>query len=200
MKNRLIQAPLPSLEGCLLVASPDCQGELYERSVCLVVNHSSEGAVGVILNKGIEVEVADLWQKLAGETDAETTAAQVARPLYFGGPKSGPVVALHNRQEFAEYTPGEGVYLAAQVQNLQALVRSPTRGAAVKIIVGQANWEAGCLEEEFARGKWLPLPLLPGLVFADADAMWGRAIREIGNQFVAGLVGLGGVRTNVWAN
>ena len=45
-----------SLEGYLLVAAPNWNSELFRKSVCLVVHHSSEGAVGVFLNRSLNLD------------------------------------------------------------------------------------------------------------------------------------------------
>ncbi len=195
MSNRLATNPKLCLEGCLLVAAPQWQNELFGRSVCLVVRHSSDGAIGVFLNRSLEEDVSSLWQELVGSEPVSKQAA-----VHFGGPQAGPVVALHNRPDLAEYVSAEGVYFAAQRENLKALVRLAEDSAAVKIIVGQADWKAGLLDRQFAEGKWLPVPVSSKLVFAEQGEMWGQAIRGIGNQFVVSITGSSGQPENVLAN
>ncbi len=180
MVNRWEQAPQYSLAGNLLVASPNWRHELFGRSVCLVVHHSPHRAIGVVLNRHFQFSASDLFEKLAGNKPVTVQAA-----LNLGGPQSGPIVALHDRQELAEFSTGEGVYFAAQVQHLQQLVTSPSVNSRVKIIVGQADWSSGELDREFSQGKWLPLPVSPSLVFADDTEMWARAMRKIGDLFVS---------------
>ncbi|MEO8271165.1 MAG: YqgE/AlgH family protein, partial [Aureliella sp.] len=109
--------------------------------------------------------------------------------INFGGPQAGPVVAVHDRRELAEFTSAEGVYFAAQIQNLKQLAASPTDEAQVKIIVGQADWRSGELDRQFAEGKWLPLPVSSGLVFADDSEMWPRAMHRVGDLVVASMSG-----------
>ncbi|MEO8271274.1 MAG: YqgE/AlgH family protein, partial [Aureliella sp.] len=65
--NRLDESANYNLTGHLLVASPNWQHELYGRSVCLVVHHSSQRAIGVVLNRHLPMSSGDLWQKLAGD-------------------------------------------------------------------------------------------------------------------------------------
>ena len=215
MANR-IAAPLNfSLEGQLLVANPTWSNQLFGRSVCLVVHHSPQGAVGIFLNRSMNLDATVLWQQLSGsdkqESKAEGAEAQPHtsnsqnaeaqhRSLHFGGPKSGPVVALHNRAELAEFRSAEGVYLAAQLSHLEQLLKLPEHEAQLKIIVGQADWPAGLLDAQFAAGNWLPLPVLPKLVFADSPSMWTQALREVGNRFVVGITGAHGQPADLLAN
>lgn len=182
--NRLEQTSNYNLAGHLLVAAPSWQHELYGRSVCLVVHHSPERAIGVVLNRHLPIPAGELWQKLAGDKPVRSTTT-----INFGGPQAGPVVAVHDCRELAEFTSAEGVYFAAQIQNLKQLAASPTDEAQVKIIVGQADWGAGELDRQFAEGRWLPLPVSPGLVFADDSEMWPRAMHRVGDLVVASMCG-----------
>lgn len=184
MASRFNLDPNVSLAGCLLVASPNWQHELFGRAVCLVVHHGAQGAIGVVLNRHLPLPIGELLKQLSPDEPIRSDAR-----LHLGGPQAGPVVALHNRQELAEFTSAEGVYFAAQVQNLQQLVSSSSVDTQVKIIVGQADWAAGELDSEFASGKWLPLPVSSALVFADDSEMWGRAMHGVGDLFVANMTG-----------
>ena len=188
MANRIETTPPINLSGSLLVAAPGWQDKVFTQTVCLVVHHSSQRAIGVVLNRHLPVPAKQLLQKLAGESSGEQTLPSGAA-IHFGGPQAGPVVAMHNRQELAEFTSAEGVYLAAQIQNLQQLVASPTSDSQVKIIVGQADWGAGELDRQFTQGKWLPLPVSAGLVFADDSHMWRQAMLDIGDIIVTNMAG-----------
>ncbi len=180
MANRWQSPPTCCLTGNLLVASPHWQHELFGQTVCLVVHHSPQGAIGVVLNRNSPIPASGLFEKLAGNKHITVRPA-----LNLGGPQSGPVVALHDRRELAEFTSAEGVYFAAQVQHLHQLVTSPSDDLRVKIIVGQADWGAGELDREFIEGKWLPLPVSPALVFADDTEMWSRAMRKVGDFYMS---------------
>ena len=181
--NRLELPPSYNLSGHLLVASPDWHHELFGRAVCLVVHHSAQGAIGVVLNRHMALPPEALLQKLAGEQPVRRGAA-----IHFGGPQAGPVVAVHDRADLAEFSPAAGVYLAAQIQNLRQLVVSSDSDTQVKIMIGQADWGSGELDSQFAEGKWLPLPVSPKLVFADDSEMWHRAMHGVGDMVVASLV------------
>jgi putative transcriptional regulator len=212
--NRISPQLSFSLEGQLLVASPSWDNHLFRRAVCLVVHHSAAGAVGIFLNRSMELDAKFLWQQISGQNfQADHSGLQVAgdlqpmgkgsgkqRVLHFGGPKSGPVVAVHNRQDLAEFCSAEGVYFAAHVSHLDELLRLPDGDAQLKIIVGQADWPAGALDAQFMAGHWLPLPVTSKLVFADSPFMWAKAIREVGNRFVTGITGAHGQPDDVLAN
>jgi putative AlgH/UPF0301 family transcriptional regulator len=115
------------------------------------------------------------------------------------------VIAVHSHEPLAEYTSARGVYFAAQVENLRALLnlvqeQSEPHESTLKIIVGQANWEARQLDAEFAAGCWLPLPVSSKVVFADKNTMWQQAMREVGNLYVAAIAGCGVLPPSVLVN
>lgn len=193
MTNRIQDAIDPQIEpklnltGQLLVAAPHYDDAVFGRTVCLVVHHDAGGAVAIVLNRGFRKEAAGLWKHLSGGGLELREGV-----LHFGGPDSGPVVALHNCDELAEFEPAQGVYLAAQIDSLKALVAASATeksesSCALKIIVGQADWKAGQLDAQFAEGKWYPLPVSPDLVFVDPCLMWPAALRRVGNQLVASM-------------
>lgn len=194
MTNRL-EITDDTFQGCILVASPSSSLAMYAHSVCLLVQHGSEGSVGVFLNRSLSDSPADLWKHLVGEN----ARGGLQRTLHFGGPMSGPVIALHNLPELADYTPVDGVYVAAQLENLQRLVKADA-DAQVRIIIGQAAWSPGELDAELREGKWLPMPISPQLVFSSEDEMWALAMRQIGNNFVAAITGATGQPASILLN
>ncbi|MEM8734476.1 MAG: YqgE/AlgH family protein, partial [Planctomycetota bacterium] len=126
-----------------------------------------------------------LWQHLSGgkrELDQGL--------LHFGGPESGPVVAIHTDDELAEFEPAEGVYIAAQIDTLKTLVQTQeTQDCRLKIIVGQAEWKAGELQQQFMERAWLPLQASSELIFQPAATMWAYALRSFGNQMIEEVTG-----------
>lgn len=184
MTNRIAAKSSYTLAGHLLVAAPGWNHQVFGRSVCLVVHHDDGGAVGILLNHHLEGRAEGLWKHLGGGQ-----AEYRQEVLHCGGPHSGPVVALHDCQEFAEFSGGEGVYVAAQVENLKSLIRATESTFNIKIIAGQAAWQRGELEAEFAAGKWLPLAVSSKLVFTEGRQMWQLAMRDIGNRLVADVTG-----------
>jgi putative transcriptional regulator len=184
---------------------------LFRRSVCLVVHHDEEGAIGVLLNRPIEAASAGLWKALSGEVEGggeepqqassgEATqrftvpeppepAAPSGRSVHFGGPLSGPVLALHAEATLAEAETGSGVYLAAQKDHLQQLVKAAADGP-LRLIVGHAGWQKGQLEAEIEAGFWYLLPATADRVFAADDAMWSHLVRTGVGHTLARWVGV----------
>ncbi len=137
--------------------------------------------MGLVLNKSLEMDVGSLWQYLEATDNAQH------RSVSFGGPASGPILALHNHAECAEVAAASGIYVAAHLDKLKQLV-SAAEGE-VRIIVGQVHWKVGQLEHEMAQGMWLPIPATPKIVFANPQEMWRQSMREVGNRYMSILTG-----------
>lgn len=133
--------------------------------------------MGLVLNKSLEMDVGGLWKFL----DASESSPH--RSVRFGGPVSGPIIALHDHVECAEVAAASGIYVAAHLDKLKQLVSS--EDGEVRIVVGQVHWKVGQLEQEMAQGLWLPLPATPKIVFGNPDEMWQQSMREVGNRYIS---------------
>ncbi len=185
------------LTGNLLVASSIVSDPIYLHGVCLVVHHDEENVIGVMLNRPMQPNPAALLQMFGEpspesnrlrETMAETSAA--ATPLgtvHFGGPLSGPVVAIHQMSQYAEAETGSGIYVAAQKQHLEDLVRE--QPCPFRLIVGHLGWGTEKLQAELDAGMWHLLPATIDIVFSNAQQMWPGLVRRATTRSLARWIG-----------
>lgn len=166
-----------SLKGQLLVASPFLRDPNFLQTVVLLVEHTSEGAFGVVLNRPIEKTVQDLW------SEVKEPPCQNQRHLNLGGPVSGPVMALHTRPPYGELEILPGVYFSAEKEHLEKLVRETD--VPMKLFVGHSGWSGGQLESELEQGAWLTTPATPEHVFRDEYALWKEVTGHIGSSMLA---------------
>ncbi|KAA1260778.1 hypothetical protein LF1_33190 [Rubripirellula obstinata] len=108
--------------------------------------------------------------------------------LHFGGPNSGPVVAIHQDQQQAEAETGDGIYVAAQKHHLENLVRDPK--ASYRLIVGHLSWKPEQLEHELAAGVWHQIPATLKTVFSSHEEMWPGIIRRATSNSVSKWLGI----------
>jgi len=108
--------------------------------------------------------------------------------LHFGGPISGPVVAIHQVGKYAEAETGSGIYVAAQKQHLEDLIRR--RPGPYRLFVGHLGWELPQLEAEIESGMWHVVPATTDAVFGSASAMWPRLIRRATSSSMARWIGV----------
>lgn len=175
-----------SLAGCVVVASPGMQPGLFERSVCIILEHTAERTVGLLLNKRLDADIAPIWEHIFQGDEDEISEPKSLDHINFGGPTSGPIVAIHRERELAEGGNELGVYLAAETDHLKSLAMQD--GLDYRLFVGHAVWEPAELEKQIVDGHWHLLPAIPELVFNDESSMWSRAIRTVGNEIVQSLV------------
>ncbi|WP_115685583.1 YqgE/AlgH family protein [Corynebacterium senegalense] len=163
--------------GSLLVAAPGMLSPEFARTVVLVLEHSADGTLGIILNRRSETAVHNVlpeWLPL------------VARPqaLYLGGPvgpQAGVAVGVTRNgvaiEEYPQFTR-----LANRLVHLDLHAHPLEVGDAlegVRIFVGTSQWEGGQLDEEIARGDWFVAPALPSDVVAPAGAdLWSDVMRR----------------------
>ncbi len=163
-----------SLKGQLLIAAPILIDPNFRRSVVLVIEHSEEGALGVVLNRPTDLPVAEAVPELS-QLDAGC--------VFAGGPvQPQAVIAL------AEYAgaPPEGAVCGpiAPVGVDSDMDTLGDRVTRVRVYAGYSGWGEGQLEGELEEDSWIVEPALPGDVFcADADALWCHVLERKGGQY-----------------
>ena len=174
--------PGPSA-GALLVAGPSLEDPNFHRTVVLLLAFStSDGALGVVLNRPNSVPVAELlagWTELAAPPDS----------VFVGGPVSRDSVICLARLRASAASGFEGCSPVPGVPGLATLDlnRSPVdmlEGVeAVRLFSGYAGWSAGQLEGEVEAGGWLFLPGSLADAFDGApDELWRRVLRRAGGR------------------
>ncbi len=173
---------MSSLSGHLLVASPHLLDPNFMKTVVLLVQHTQQGALGVIVNRPISKSVQDLWREVGGGPCANT------QPVYLGGPVPGPLMAVHCEELLSELQIIPGVFFSASKQNLDALVMRPD--PALKIFVGHSGWGPGQLDQELAQGAWLTTPGSAEFLFFHPGELWQTVSRHIGRSLLQSMLNI----------
>ncbi|MGB8397197.1 YqgE/AlgH family protein [Bradyrhizobium sp.] len=176
------------LDGQLLIAMPVMGDPRFERSVIYMCAHSSEGAMGIIVNRPAgSIDFPGLLVQL----DIIKTADQIKLPenaesmkVLKGGPVDpGRGFVLHSSDfhiKDATLDIDDGICLTATVDILKAIARGSGPKHAI-LALGYAGWAAGQLEAEIQHNGWLHCDADPDLVFGDdVDEKYQRALRKIG--------------------
>ncbi len=164
------------LKGSLLVASPHLPDPNFYRTVVLMVEHTEEGAFGLVLNRVCDARLDDVWNSVGG------TRCHSDQFLRVGGPVEGPLMALHTLTNLEGIEVIPKVYFSSQKSDLEFLVEHPE--PPFHMFSGYAGWGPHQLEEEMQRGGWLTTPAHWEHVFArdDDDELWRRVTHEIGAE------------------
>jgi putative transcriptional regulator len=170
----------PSLRNHLLVAMPALADPNFSQSVTLLCEHNDEGALGVVINRPIDLSLGELLAHLGLETD---DAELAARPVYQGGPvqtERGFVLhePLGDWEHTLAVTETLGLTTSGDILSALATGEGPER---VLVALGYAGWGAGQLESELAHNAWLHAPADPELVFdLPVEERWQAAARLLG--------------------
>jgi putative transcriptional regulator len=187
--ERLRRAGAPGfLDGQMLIAMPGTPDERFARAVIYLCAHSSEGAMGIVINKGAQsIGFPELLVQLdiIAKDQAIRLPSRAERVAVLSG---GPVettrgFVLHSTDVVIEDSTlpiAENMGLTITVDMLRAIARGEGPESAV-LALGYASWSAGQLEREIQENTWLHGPPEPGIVFGlDHDAKYDRALRAIG--------------------
>lgn len=174
----VLDAPLT---GRLLVASPDLCDPNFRRAVVLVVEHSAEGALGVVLDRPIpDLDVHDVLP----DWDAFVVEPAV---LFDGGPvqQDGAIGIGRLQHPCVEPAPW-GVPIDHQLVRIDlSAPGGPAQGAlaGLRIYAGYAGWSAGQLDAEIARGDWFVVDAEPGDPWRDVCAdLWREVLERQGGR------------------
>ena len=176
------------LDGQMLIAMPTMRDERFARSVIYVCAHSSEGAMGIVVNQqAANINFSDLLVQLdvivADDLIQLPRRAGLVKVLKGGPVETGRGFVLHSSDFFIENSTlpiDEGICLTATLDILKAIARGKGPQSAV-LALGYAGWAPGQLEGEIQENGWLHCMADPELIFgSDIDGKYGRALRKIG--------------------
>src|SRR6202049_2832050 len=176
------------LDGQMLIAMPTMSDERFARSVIYVCAHSSEGAMGIVVNQpAANINFPDLLVQLevipAADLIQLPSRAETVKVLKGGPVETGRGFVLHTADFFIENSTlpiDDGICLTATLDILQAIARGQGPESAV-LALGYAGWAPGQLESEIHANGWLNCAADPQLVFSTrAELKYESALRKIG--------------------
>ncbi|HSM20176.1 MAG TPA: YqgE/AlgH family protein [Hyphomicrobiales bacterium] len=176
------------LDGQLLIAMPTISDPRFERSVIYLCAHSSDGAMGIVVNKPApDITFPELLTQLnviGSESEIRLPSPVKHKQVYVGGPvETGRGFVLHTSDYFIENSTlpiDESICLTATLEILKAIAAGGGPHGSL-LALGYAGWAAGQLETEIQANGWLTCPADPDLVFNTAmDEKYERALAKIG--------------------
>ena len=161
--------------GRLLVAEPMLGDPNFDRTVVLVVDHTAEGALGLVLNRPTELLVAEAlpeWRHLASDPPV----------IHVGGPveeRSGWCLARVTDVDHEGFVPVLGelglLDLSLDPDRLGGLVTE------LRLFAGYSGWGPGQLDLELATESWIVVDAEVGDPFLpDGDALWSQILARQG--------------------
>ena len=176
------------LDGQLLIAMPSMTDKRFARSVIYMCAHSTEGAMGLIINKRADnIRFPDLLQQLGvvGKDAEDTMPMSVCeKTVHVGGPvETGRGFVLHTPDYYrsaSTLSVDNKVCLTATMDILKAMAhgKGPSRAM---FALGYAGWAPGQLENELQRNGWLNCPADLDILFSpELDLKYDHAMSKLG--------------------
>jgi putative transcriptional regulator len=163
-------AEVETLRGHLLVAAPSLF-DYFRRSVVLVIEHTPEGAMGVVLNRESETRVAEAIPQLAPLADEDDL-------VMLGGPVAPEsVVAVGEFGDLAD----AGTHVVGQLGTLDPESTNDSLRR-LRVYAGYAGWAPGQLDDELEQEAWVVVPAEDEDPFSGAD-IWARALERRGGAY-----------------
>lgn len=169
-----------ALTNQFLIAMPGMADPNFASTVTLVCEHSESGALGIVINRPLQVQLGGLLAQL-DVTDPDPDAAK--RPVFHGGPvgiEKGFV--LHNAGLVFEHTlaVSSDIQLTFSRAVLDAIAQGDGPEKSL-VALGYAGWDAGQLEQEMLDNTWLSVPATPEIVFdLPVERRWAAAAGSLG--------------------
>jgi putative transcriptional regulator len=184
------KAIVNSFANQFLIAMPGMVDDNFAGTVVYLCDHTSNGAMGLVINRPTDVNLGDVFEKIDLKFEIQPKASE---PVYFGGPVQTDRGFVLHEQSLKEHTShyssslriSGGLAMTTSKDVLQEVAEGhgPKR---FLMTLGYAGWTAGQLEDEIARNGWLnvnaPMEELIHIIFETPD--------EYKYQNVLGLLGV----------
>ncbi len=167
------------LNNQFLVAMPNVVAGAFDHSVTLLCDHSSEGAMGLVINRPTDLDLREMLSHM----QIDCKALQAPAAIFWGGPiQPERGFVLHRPAGHWESTLylEDGVAVTTSKDILEAIGRG--EGPAEYIVtLGYAGWGSGQLEDEIMANSWLNTPTDSAIIFSTpSDDRWSAAARLLG--------------------
>lgn len=170
----------PSLKNHFLVAMPSMTDPYFEHSVALLCEHNEEGAMGIVVNRPIDLKLSTLFRQLEIVSHVDDLDS---RSVLAGGPvqqERGFVIHPPMGSWDSSLTMSDEIAITTSKDVLQAIAQGSLPPSAF-VALGYAGWSEGQLEDELAKNCWLTVPVDPQILFDTPVAQrWHKAIASLG--------------------
>lgn len=169
-----------SLVNQLLIAMPGMPDPNFNSTVTLICEHNAEGALGIVINRPMNLKLGGLFEQLSLD-QADTAAAK--HPVLSGGPVARERgFVLHNSGLVFEssmvVSDSIQLTLSRDVLDAMAAGKGPDKSL---VALGYAGWQPGQLEAEMLANTWLNVPASAEIVFDIPFAeRWAFAAHTLG--------------------
>lgn len=159
-----------NLTNHFLIAMPAMADPNFSRTLTYICEHNTDGALGIVVNRPMEMSVALLFEQVSISLDHDEFGNQ---PVYFGGPvQNDRGFVLHRpRGEWQSSLLINDELALTSSRDILSSIGSSGEPHEFILTLGYAGWAAGQLEWELSQNAWLTVP-------ASSDIMFGLPAEE----------------------
>jgi putative transcriptional regulator len=172
------------LTNQFLIAMPGMADDRFAGSVVYLCEHTEKGALGLVINKPIDIKLKNLFDKVELPLDRAELAEL---PVYFGGPvQTERGFVLHDKvgSDGSGYNSTMSIPGGLEMTTSKDVLEALSSGAGPKrvlVTLGYSGWSAGQLEDELGRNGWLTVDADPSVIFdTPIEDRWSRALALLG--------------------
>ncbi|HBC57801.1 MAG TPA: YqgE/AlgH family protein [Gammaproteobacteria bacterium] len=168
------------LANQFMVAMPQLADPNFFHTVSLICEHNETGAMGIVINRPLEISLADVLDHM----EIELIDSNVSRLMVYAG---GPVetergFVIHDASD--SWNSSLHISETLAVTTSRDILEAIARGEGPKrslVALGYAGWAAGQLEEEIVQNAWLSTPVEDTILFdTDFEKRWEAAAALVG--------------------
>ncbi len=167
-----------NLTNHLLIAMPNLADPNFSHTVTYICEHNENGAMGLVINRPIDINVAEVLEQMEIPVDEPSAgAAQV----YLGGPveeQRGFVLHSSDSEWDSTLRINDQVSVTTSRDILEAMARGEGPEHAL-VALGYAGWGPGQLEQEILDNSWLSAPADQAILFTLPPARRWEAAAEL---------------------
>ena len=166
-----------------LIAMPNMADPYFSKSLTFICEHNDQGALGLVVNRPIDLTLQALFERLSMEL---RDGAMADAPVYFGGP-------VQTDRGFVLHAPAgdwqttlrvrDAIGLTTSKDILEAVGRGEGPGRML-VTLGYAGWSPGQLEHEITQNAWLTVEAEDSILFeTPAEERLPAAMELLGLDF-----------------
>lgn len=167
---------MDSARGQLLIAGPSLVDPNFRRTVVLMIEHSDEGALGLVLNRSSESTVGEVAPELEAVLDPDSA-------IFVGGPVEPSGVIVLARFE----NPEDSALVSFDdvgVLRAEGSLDEPPELLTARAFAGHSGWGPGQLDAELEQGDWILEPAMADDAFcANPEALWSAVLARKGGSY-----------------
>ncbi|SOD39924.1 YqgE/AlgH family protein [Nitrosovibrio sp. Nv4] len=166
-----------------LIAMPAMTDPFFAKTLTYICEHSDQGALGVVVNRPIDLTLKDLLDQLDISSEDQAIGGL---PVMFGGPiqlDRGFVLHQPVGDWQSTMVVNDKVGLTTSLDILRAMAsgESPKE---VLVALGYSGWAPGQIEHELSQNAWLTVPASPSIIFElPVEERLTAAMRSLGVDF-----------------